>query len=511
MKVKVRILVVWGLVLGMLAGLPGFRQTVKAAPADNVLFTGRFDFSDPNKVVFSHVGNSIKANFYGTGISTTLSSLSKGASAASYFYVIVDGNVTPENRNLISVSSSKLTTIQLASGLPAGNHTIELVKETEYDTKVAFHGFTVTGGALLNPPARPSLKLEFYGDSNPAGWSAYDPTDAGVASLNGGYYIYPAITCRMLNAECSNISMGGVGITDKAWRDLANYYHLINMNDPASGNNLWNFNNYTPDAVVINASSNDYYSGATKNEIKAGWKNFVGLIRGHYPNTHIVIAESYGWAYNEPTDYLEETVSEIHTAGDANVSFVKFPWLWGQEHAVINEHAGFANILAPHIAVEIGLPQPTPSTLSSFAAYGTVTNGSFEKTTIPGYADGWRPHGTVTLIQDVTQARTGTNTLKLYNRAWVNFAGHANPGHEFTITGWMRGAKNGDLGKLKLEFKDQGQNTLGTNEGLVTLTTNWQQFSTTAVAPPGTWSVWVVLVAEFRDNVYFDDIQMSWR
>ena len=103
------------------------------------------------------------------------------------------------------------------------------------------------------------------------------------------------------------------------------------------------------------------------------------------------------------------------------------------------------------------------------------------------------------------------NTLKLYNQAWVNFAGPANPGDEFTVTGWLRGGKNGDLGKLKLEFKDQGQNTLGTNEGLVTLTTNWQQFSTTAVAPPGTWSVWVVLVAEFRDNVYFDDVQMTWR
>ena len=510
MKAKIRLLSAWGLLLSLVLGLFGQSpMSVKAAPTDNVLFTGRFDFSDPTKVVFSHVGNSIKANFNGTGISVTLASASSGASATSYLYVIVDGNVTPETRNLITVNGSKKKTYVLASGLAAGNHTIELVKETEYDTKVAFYGFS--GATLLAPPARPAVKLEFYGDSNPAGWDAYDPADAGAVISNGGYYIYPAITCRMLNAECSNISMGGVGITDKAWRNLANFYHLIHMNDAPTGINLWNFANYTPNAVVINASSNDHSSGATKDEIKAGWKNFVGLIRGRYPNAHIVIAESYGWSYNEPTDYIAETVNEIKAAGNTNVSYVKFPWLWGQEHAVINEHAGFANILAAHLAAQLNLAQPTPNTLSSFAPYGSVTNGSFEKTSLPGISDGWRPHGTVTLIKDTAQAKQGTNFLQLYNTAWVNFANNANPGTEFTVTGWMKGAQNGDLGKLKLEFKDQAQNTIGTNEGLVTLTTNWQQFSTTATAPAGTWSVWVVLVAEWRDTVSFDDVRMTWR
>jgi len=202
-------------------------------------------------------------------------------------------------------------------------------------------------------------------------------------------------------------------------------------------------------------------------------------------------------------------VNEIIAAGDANVSFVKFPWLWGQQHAVVNEQAGFANILAAHLATKLNLPQPTPSTLSSFAPYGSVVNGGFEKTTLPGVADGWRPHGTVTLL--TSGAHSGNNSLQLYNNAWVNFAGEARAGDTFTVTGWMKGAQNGDLGKLKLEFKDQAQNAIATNEGLVTLTTNWQQVTTTAVAPPGTWSVWVVLVAEWRDYVSFDDIILTWQ
>ena len=397
----------------------------------------------------------------------------------------------------------------MASGLPSGNHTIELVKESEYDTKEAFYGFTVTGGSLLVKPVNnSSLSIEYYGDSNPAGWDAYDPADRGAIINNGGYYTYPGIAARMLNADYHNISMGGVGITDRAWRNLIKFYHLINMNDAAAGTNLWNFNNYSPDVVVINASSNDYSSGATKTQIKVGWKSFTTALRSRHPAAHIVIAESYGWAIGEPTDYIAETVSEINAGGDKNVSFVKFPWQWGQNHAVINEHAGFANILAKHIATVLNLPVPTPSDLSSFAPYGSVTNGSFEKTNLPGIADGWRPNGTVTLVKDATTAKAGINYLKLYNRAWVNFANKARPGDIFTVKGWLKGAQNADKGKLKLEFKDQGQNTIGTNEGLVTLTTGWQQFTTTAIAPARTWSVWVVLVAEQKDYVLFDDIQL---
>ena len=94
---------------------------------NQALFTGRFDISDPSKVVFSHVSNSIKANFNGTGISASFAAMSSGASAASYFYVITDGNVKPETRTLIKVTKSAKTSFVCASGLQSGDHTIELV------------------------------------------------------------------------------------------------------------------------------------------------------------------------------------------------------------------------------------------------------------------------------------------------------------------------------------------------------------------------------------------------
>ena len=71
-------------------------------------------------------------------------------------------------------------------------------------------------------------------------------------------------------------------------------------------------------------------------------------------------------------------------------------------------------------------------------------------------------------------------------------------------------ATAGDTGKLKIEFKDQGQSILQTNEGQKTLTSTWTRYSTTATAPPGTWQVTVVCVADSPYNtVQYDDIVLT--
>lgn len=473
---------------------------------EHILFTGRFDFSNPTLVYFSNPGCSLKANFNGTGISASFSSAGQNP---SFLYGIIDGNDDPKKRTLITISEDNPTSYVLAEGLPSGNHTIELVKETEYNTQVAFYGFHVEGGELTNPPERPPLKLEFYGDSNAAGMNVFDPMDQGSDIDHSAYYSFPFITARILNAESSNISMSGVGMTDRPWRNLLNLYNLINMDDVPSGHNVWDFSQYTPDAVVINLSSNDYPEGATKDEIKTAWKKFASTIRAHYPNAHIVIAESYGLDFDEPADYLAETVEEIHLFGDNNVSYVKFPWLWGYQHATISEHFGFANILAKHLATQLNLPQPIPSTLSSFAPYGTVTNGSFETSTIPGFADGWRPEGNVELINNVSDAKDGTSYINLDRDAWVRFANSTNSGDTFSLSAWVRGTQEGDHAILRIEFKDQGRNTIDTAESTVNLSSDWEQFSVTGTAPQGTWAIWAVLVGDGEDFVSIDDVKTN--
>jgi len=470
---------------------------------DQVLFTGRFDFSqqDPS---FSHVGSSLSANFSGTGISAVFSAVY----GTSYLYAIIDGHDDPGDRTVLEVRNSEPESFILAEDLDSGSHQVEIVKLNPYDTKLVFHGFELRGGSLQEVLDRPPLSLEFYGDSSPEGHSAWDAKDWGRASDNGAYFSYPGITARLLGAQYHNISMGGAGVTSATW-NLRDYHHLIHMNEAASGSNLWDFSSYTPDVVVVNLGANDYYSNATKALIKKGWKDFVREnLRAYYPQAHIVLVNAYGWAIKEPADYVHEAVEELHAEGENNVSSVVLPWLWGQEHAVVNEHAGFANILAKHIAEQLGLPQPDSSELSSFAPHGQVSNGSFEKSILEGVADGWRPHGPVSLVSDSSMALDGENYLELGYGAWVNFANEANPGEHYELEGWLRGVSEGASGALKLEFKDQAQNTIIAAEDRRSLSDDWEYFTVSLNTPRTVWSVWVVLESGQGNLVDFDRISM---
>ena len=73
--------------------------------------------------------------------------------------------------------SSGMAEYELASGLAAGGHTVEVLKVTEDNTEkkdkgvMAFGGFGLTGYAAFSPPPPPyTRKLEFIGDSDTAGW-----------------------------------------------------------------------------------------------------------------------------------------------------------------------------------------------------------------------------------------------------------------------------------------------------------------------------------------------------
>jgi len=431
----------------------------RAQSIDSILFTGRFDISD-SSASFSHVSSSISANFQGTGISASFSS----DYGVSYLYVILDRKDDPLHRKIIEVESGLIQQYVLAEHLEQGEHHVELVKLNQYDTRLSFHGFKTEGGRLLQQPTRPTLSMEYYGDSNAAGHSAWDAEDWGAASDNGGYFTFPGITARLLGAEYHNISMGGAGVTSGTW-NLRDYYDLIHMNEHPLAENLWDFTNFQADVVVVNLGANDYYAGVTKANIKTGWKDFVNEdIRSHHPDAHIVLLNAYGWAIGEPADYLHEAVEELHAEGELNVSYLLIPWLWGQHHAVVNEHAGFANMLAAHIARELELADPGSSDLSSFAPHGQLSNGSFEKSTLYGVADGWRPHGEVELVDDSTEAFSGHKFLKLQSKAWANFANDAGPGETYILTGRLRSTDDEATGALKLEFKDQEQRTITSAE-----------------------------------------------
>lgn len=487
------------------AALASASQAQTILPDDpRIAYSGRVDRSDPLQPVLGWSGTSISASFQGTSLRATFDD-----SGENYVYVIVDGGA-PQNFRLARPNA----TYVLASGLGDTTHQVEIIKKTEgafYDS-LTFRGFELDPGRELNslPPA-PGLRLEFYGDSNAAGYSAECTCDSGDAQYNNVYLSFVGQTSRMLGAEFSAITWSGIGLVRTPTKMSQRWDRVL----PLSAAPLWDFSQWKPDAVVVDLGANDYYWGVNESEMLAGWVDFVSNdLRSAYPDAHIVLVQSFGWAYNEPADYLQQAVDTLHLAGDTNVSMVLFPWLWGQEHAVACEQAGFANILAPHLATVLGLPAPILLESSCLGAPGRVANGSLEAGSFTEI-DGWRVDslatGRVVPVHDPSGNRYARLLLGAVGEARINQGTLARPEAQYTALAYLR-SPSASSATLRASFKDTAQVEIQAYDLTpASLPTDWTRFAVaTGAAPLDATQVAVTLVtATPHSSVEVDDVALA--
>src|ERR1700684_1919013 len=132
----------------------------------HIRYMGRINMLD-EAAELSWSASSAKINFYGTGVKVTI----RDEHGENSFNVILDGKI---------VSVLHPDTIQkeytLAKGLPAGNHTVELFKRTEWAMgKTWLYGFSTTSTFLPPPPSK-KRKMEIFGNSISCGYAVIDYT-----------------------------------------------------------------------------------------------------------------------------------------------------------------------------------------------------------------------------------------------------------------------------------------------------------------------------------------------
>ncbi|TDK60442.1 GDSL-type esterase/lipase family protein [Sapientia aquatica] len=481
----------------------------------NIQYMGRVDFSAPTAPVLGWANTSITVNLNGTAIRGTFSD----STGKDFLQVMVDGVVTP---TIIQPPKGKTVTYTLASGLAPGAHTVVLFKRTEFWGVVTFTGFSVDG-TLLAPPARPTRRIEFYGDSNVSAHDSEDIYDLGYAKSNDAWFGYAGITARMLNAEHQNLGWGGAGMTGLSNPLVQNVWNLLRPDDLTV---TYDFSQFPADVIVINAGSNDSNQGDNRANVIPAWEDLImNRIRKVHPGAHVVLADSWGWSANEPANYLSIAVADMKSKGETNVSWVSWPWLWSQNHAVIEEHGGFANVLAAHIATQMGWAAPTPNTISSFAGTGLISNTGFEIVPIgqrrTAEAAGWRQWAFGNSASGTVVSGSGAHSGSRYAQLTVggdksNEAGfwQATPvtvGKTYTVNGFARRASgSGATVSMRVEFKDENQSIISSSVGLINPTGSWGQYCSSLVAPAGAWSVNVVLQLDGVNTVIqFDDVVLS--
>jgi hypothetical protein len=463
--------------LALALTLPGFHPAHSwdwlALPDNpNLVYVGRWDHSAPKSPWCEWQGSSVSMNFEGTGVGIGIDA----GTQSNWYRVIIDHDIL--NSKKIEVSPGGMKKIILAHSLSSGQHHVRVVKETYFGSETTFFGFAGVGGAgISSPPPPPTRRIEFYGDSNLAGYSLEHEENKGQNELQGCEFTYAGITARRFNAEYHNISISGETISG-----INSKYDRMRY---GVSNPKWDFNRYTPDVVVVNLGANDIWKSVSR--IKKDYQNFLDDLRQVHPNSHIMLFNGFGWDYSETANYIEDV---IVSRNDPNMSWAIFPWVFEQWHGCETDHAGMADYLVGHLETVMGWNSQASDITSGYGRNGDVANGSFE-TSAPFGGFGWRyaAHNPLAKrIRSPQNAKHGEYLVLLENGGTIQQPNPVSNGDLVDVKLWLRGESSADTASVTIDFRDQKMWTspLQTQTWQVQLSPTWKKHTFSTNAPTNT-------------------------
>ena len=285
--------------------------------SSHVSYIGRFATGSDGEKVFSWSNSTIVLGFTGTRLRVSFDT-----TELTYLNVSVDGN---EPTVLALVQGKKYYTV--ASYLPAGKHTVTLVKRATPGT-VSFYGVDYSGGKSASVPARSDRRIEVIGDSITAGYGieSLKPSEHYNVRQENATITYGALAAKQLNAEATIIATSGDGIVQ--WCDgrrdelIPERYRRTISEDK---NSVYDFKGGAPQVVVINAGTNDFACvnpRVNPSEYVSKYVEFMQFIHQKYPDA--VIIATMGTMLYSAWDSIVEAVDTAKAAGIKNVYALRF-------------------------------------------------------------------------------------------------------------------------------------------------------------------------------------------
>jgi carbohydrate esterase-like protein/GDSL-like lipase/acylhydrolase family protein len=351
-------------------GAPNVDPGGNVAPvvAAGVRWFGRVDVSDASAIKFAWSGAGFIGTFSGASVSVKLRTEGSGD---IYFQPVIDG--MPATRFAVAGGDK---TYDIATGLSAGEHEIELYRESEGKglPYSVFTGFAA--GTPGTPPAFSGRLIEVIGDSISAGYGnlGTEQHTGGAADPTGGchfdtktesaYMAYGHVAARALNADASVLAGSGWGIYSDNGGDTKNVMPALFSNTVGEQKTpAWSFV-AQPQAVVINLGTNDSSAHTlTAENFKPAYSAFIATVRSKYPGALIVCAVGSlmsGTDRDNAVKYIKEILADLSTQGDAKLEFLD---LGSQDvnqgtgcdwHPSAAEDARMAGVLAADLKAKLG-------------------------------------------------------------------------------------------------------------------------------------------------------------
>ncbi len=289
-------------------------------------YAGRWDLTDPTKPRASWPGFAISMNIEGRAISVLMTD------TGNYYNVEIDGKAT----RVIGGGKGKHLKYVLSDDLTPGIHRLQLQRRNiTFEDPTVIEGFIVDESAKLSPPAEPTRRIEFIGDS----FTAAEGNEAQAATLKWEekYSVtnfatgYAALIGKAMNAEVTAVCRSGSGLVCD-WKGLRKDpmgerygWTQMEMSSPA-----WKFEAPHPDLVVISLGLNDH-SGLKKADgsispedslkFREAYQALVAQVRLRHPGTRIVALASYlPWT----RENIGAVVAAEKAAGHDDLSYAEF-------------------------------------------------------------------------------------------------------------------------------------------------------------------------------------------
>ncbi len=319
-----------------------------------IRYVGRFDLRDAAGPRCAWSASAVSLRFRGAALNVQMNESDNN----DEYQVEVDGKAAAA---LVPKSGTHLYSVFQAA--KSGAHTVRLVKRTEaFFGTTQFLGFQLSdGGRLLTLPPPPARRLEIIGDSISCGYGneAKDQHERFASTNENAYLSYGAVAARALGAEYVCLAWSGRTMWPK--NTMGAIYDLTLPLDPGS---QWDFSRWTPDAVVINLSTNDFAGGTPDQK---GWTSayeaFVARVRRNYPHAALYCATSpmmAGKPGATAQSYLTQIVADENAAGDKNVRLLIFETQDGKNgfgadwHPSLKTHQIMADKLAATLRSDLG-------------------------------------------------------------------------------------------------------------------------------------------------------------
>lgn len=272
---------------------------------EKLSYTGRIDWSRQEEPVFIFPCTSVCMRFTGTMLKIHVKN--RRAYWDNYLGCILDGKQTA----LLLPQEGEAVLDVFVERRDIEEHEVLIFKRQDSCHEVSFLGAEIEDGAkLLDAPKKPYRKIEVYGDSVSAGEvaEAVEYTGCEDPEHNGEYsnswYSYAWMTARKLNAQIHDIAQGGIALMNHTgWFCEPQYIGMESVWDkvryyPEFGKpQEWDFENYTPQIVIVAVGQNDSnpedymkedYSGEKAENWRQHYRVFLSRLREKYPHAQIV-------------------------------------------------------------------------------------------------------------------------------------------------------------------------------------------------------------------------------